>query len=222
MRMLEEQRDRRTLGRLHEVHISGGLLPTISLLVDLVEFLNGAKTTKGKRVASILEQMLELEAMTKPIKGPILADLEWRKTNPKKFKTMWEIEKKAALLNRELAKYRFIPHASVFAGGGGGASEWVTYWRRDLKEAGEPLLRLRPSEALELILRLTQIGYLNRLRRCPRCRKWLYARSRQQTYCSVKCQQQTFTQTEGWKAHRREYMRQYYHKTYARSHRSKA
>ena len=67
------------------------------------------------------------------------------------------------------------------------------------------------SEALEVILRLTQIGYLDRLRHCAYCNTWLYAKFRHQTFCSVTCQQKKYTQTDQWRAHRREYMREYYH-----------
>lgn len=216
-----DKRDQRTLERLQRVNIAGGLPPSATLIDDLIRFLNEAKTAKGKRVAPILEQMLEIEAMTKPIRGGLWIDASWEKTAPKKFKTLWEISKKTALLNKELEQYRFIPRAEVLEGGGGRASQWVTWWRRDSCEAGEPGLRMVASEALELILKLTQIGYLSRLRRCAQCQKWLYARSRQQSFCSVKCQQQKYTHTEEWRAHRRNYMRQYYHKTYGKSHRAK-
>jgi hypothetical protein len=219
--MLDATRDRRTLERLRRVNIAGGLPPSVTLLSDLIRLLNEARTAKGKRVALILERMLELDAMTKPIKGVVWADLSLKKTDPKKFQMLWEVEKKRALLNNELAKYKFTPRAEVFAGGGGsGASEWVTWWRRDSREASEPGLRMIASEALELILKLTHIGYLSRLRRCARCQKWLYAKSRQQSYCSVKCQQKNFTQTEEWKAHRRAYMREYYRRTYGRTRRA--
>lgn len=219
--MLDITRDRRTLERLQRVNIAGGLPPSITLLTDLIRLLNEARTTKGKRVALILEKMLELEAMTRSIKGVVWASASLEKTAPKKYRMLWEIEKKRTLLNNELAKYKFIPRAEVFAGGGGcGASEWGIWWRRDSGEASEPGLRMIASEALELILRLTHIGYLSRLRRCARCQKWLYAKSRQQNYCSVTCQQKNFTQTEEWKAHRRAYMREYYRKTYGRTRRA--
>jgi len=207
--MLEKQE--KTLHRLERVSIAGGLPPSVTLLGDLVKFLNETRTSEGRRIELVLQKMLELDAMTKPIEGIIGADLSLKRTDPEKFELQWEIEKKQALLNKELSRYRFIPRAEVAVGGGGGASEWVAWWRGESRR-WEKHLRMIPSEALELILKLTQIGYLTRLRRCARCHKWLYARFRHQTFCSMKCQQKQYTDTEEFKAKRRVYMRRYYHK----------
>ena len=48
----------------------------------------------------ILEKMLELEEMTKPIKPeePMIAALAWEKNHPEKFQVHWEIEKRRAML----------------------------------------------------------------------------------------------------------------------------
>ncbi|MBZ5722893.1 MAG: hypothetical protein LAO03_21340 [Acidobacteriia bacterium] len=205
---------RRTLARLERASIAGGLIPSVFLLDDLIRFLNGTKTARGKRIVVILEKMLQLEEMTKTIDGPMLAALSLKKVAPDRFRVQWEVEKQTALLNRELRKYRFSPRAAVATGGSGGAVEWVAYWRRDSREKQEERLRMMASEALEVILKLTQIGYLNRLRHCAQCHRWLYAKFRHQTFCSVTCQQKNYTQTDQWKAHRREYMREYYHSTY--------
>jgi hypothetical protein len=185
----------------------------------LVQFLNKAKTDPGKRIVRILEKMLELEQMTKPIKPeePMIAALEWKRTAPKKFKTHWEIEVRTAILERELSKYRFTPHAAVVMGGGGQRpSQWAVWWRSDVKSGREKGLRMNASEALELILKLTQVGDLARLRRCSQCQNWLFARFRHQGFCSTKCQQKNYTQTDTWKAHRRAYMRRYYKENFGR------
>lgn len=155
--------------------------------------------------------MLQIEVMTSTIDGPILADLSLKRTAPDKFRMLWEVEKKTALLNRELAKYQFTPRAGVAIGGGGrGASQWFAWWRRDSREKGEDHLRMMASEALEVILKLTQMGQLNRLRHCAQCKRWLYAKFRHQHFCSVKCQQKNYSDSEEWRAHRRQYMRNRY------------
>jgi hypothetical protein len=192
----------------------------VTLLSDLIKFLNQTKTARGKNIVMILEKMLELEEMTRPIKPEVPmfgVAVEWERTDPKKYKAHWEIAKRRVMLERELSKYRFIPHAEVAMGGGGkGPSEWAVWWRGDLDSRSEKQLRMRPSEALELILKLTQVGDLTRLRRCTECQKWLFARFRHQTFCSTKCQQKNYTQTDTWKAHRRAYMRRYYQRNFTR------
>jgi len=206
-------RDKRRLESLERINIPGGLPPSATLLSDLIEFLNQTKTSRGKKIVTILEKMLELEQMTKPIKPeePMIAAVEWQRTDPAKYQVHWEIEKRRVILGRELSRYRFIPHAEVAMGGGGqGPSQWAVWWQGDLRSKWEKHLRMRANEALEVILKLTQVGDLTRLRRCTNCEKWLFARFRHQTFCSTKCQQKSYTQSETWRAHRRTYMRRYY------------
>jgi hypothetical protein len=204
--------DDKRLERLGRVHIEGGLPPSVTLVSDLIEFLNKAKTRPGKKIVTILEMMLEIEEMTRPIapEEPMIVAVEWERTDPDKYKLHWEIEKRRALLERELSRYRFTPRAEVVMGGGGkGLSVWDASWKGD-DSRREERLRMTTPEALELILKLTQVGDLTRLRRCGQCQKWLFARFRHQTFCSTQCQQRNYTQSDAWKAHRRAYMRRYY------------
>jgi hypothetical protein len=206
--MLKHQR---TSQQLHRESIPGALPPSVSLLDDLIKLLNETRTEEGKSVMRILEQMLDIEALAKPIEGVVLADMELEATDAPKFNLLCKIDEKIARLQRDLAKFKFVPRADVIVGGSGNASEWATWWGRSgNQEKGEPTLRMRPSEAVELILRITQIGSLGRLRRCANCGKWLYAKFRHQTFCSLSCQQKSYTQSEQWKAHRRVYMRNRY------------
>jgi hypothetical protein len=205
-------KEERKSERLARVNIVGGLLPSLTLIPDLIKFLNETRTSRGKRIVAILEKMLELEEMTKPIKPeePMMAAVEWQRTDPPKYKLHWEIEKRRAMLQRELSKYRFTPRAEVAMGGGGkGPSIWAAWWKGDSSKP-ERHLKMDASEALETILRLTQIGDLTRLRRCAQCQKWLFARFTHQTFCSTKCQQKNYTQQPKWKKHRRDYMRNRY------------
>ena len=75
-----------------------------------------------------------------------------------------------------------------------------------------PIVFFSDPEALQVILKLTQIGDLTRLRHCAQCQKWLYARFRHQVFCSTACQQKNYTKCEQFKAHRRRYMRDRYQK----------
>jgi hypothetical protein len=208
----------RRLVRLAQTNIAGGLFHSATLLSGLIKFLNQTETSRGKKIVMILEKMLELEEMTRPIKPeePIGAAVEWKKTDPKKYELHWEIEKRRAMLQRELSKYRFTPRAEVAMGGGGkGPSVWVAWWKGNSGSRWEEHLRMNASEALELILKLTQVAELSRLRRCTQCQKWLFAKFRHQYFCSTKCQQKNYTQSEAWKAHRRAYMRRYYQKNFS-------
>jgi hypothetical protein len=208
--MLERRdKDKRFRKRLEKANIADSLPPSVTLFDDLAKFLNETKASTGKRIVQILEQMLELEAMTRPIDGVVWADLSLKKSDPKKFKLLWDIAKKTAFLERELKKYSFIPRAEVVVGGSGSSSEWAAWWRWSNKKQ-ERHLRMDPGEALQMVLKLTQIGYLSRLRHCTRCTKWLYARFRHQVFCSVKCQQKNYTESEVFKVHRRLYMRRRY------------
>jgi hypothetical protein len=214
--MLDRRQHERTLARLAKVSISGALPPSVSLIEDLVKFLNEARRPQGKRIVLIVEQMLEIDAMTRSMEGIVWPELSLKKSNPEKFKRQWEVEMKTALLRKELSRYRFIPCAEVGVGGNGGASEWFAWWRGESHQRQEKHLRMIASEALELVLKLTQIGQLTRLRHCVHCQKWLYAKFRHQTFCSMKCQQKHYTQTDEWRAKRRQYMRKYYRANFGR------
>jgi ribosomal protein S27AE len=69
------------------------------------------------------------------------------------------------------------------------------------------------GEALLTTLRLDEMGVIDRVRKCPRCGKWFFARFRHQRFCQLKCQQKHFRESEAWKEHRRRWMRDYYRKT---------
>lgn len=210
-------KNKRQLDRLGKVSIESGLLPSTDRLRDLIRFLNQAKTSRGKRVIRILEMMLEIEQMTGPISPTeLIGTAQSQKISPKKHKLHGEIERRRVLLQKELSRYRFTPHAEVFVGGGGsGPSIWAVLWKAE--DSGyEERLRLTAPDALEVILKLTQLGDLRRLRRCSQCHAWLFARFRHQAFCSTKCQQKNYTQGDAFKVRRRAYMRGYYEKNFSR------
>ena len=110
--------DERRLKRLAQTNIAGGLLPSVSLLSDLIKYLNETRTAPGREIVEILEKMLELEEMTKPIKPeePMIAAVEWERTDPKKYQVHWEIVKRTAILEKQLSNYQF--HSSCRSGDG--------------------------------------------------------------------------------------------------------
>jgi hypothetical protein len=207
------ERDEATRKRLEKARITDSVPPSATLFSDLPKFLNDTRTAIGRRIVRILELMLELERMTSPLDGVVWPNMSLKRTDPVRFKLLCEIADKNALLLKELSKFKFTPRADVCVGGSGGPTEWAAWWRWSNKII-EKHLRMDAGEALQIILKLTQIGCLTRLRRCAHCHRWLYARFRHQMFCSGRCQQKNYTKSEQFKAHRRRYMRDYYRKTY--------
>jgi hypothetical protein len=197
--------------RLERAQISDSVIPSLTSFNDLSRFLNGTRTPGGKRIVQILERMLELERLASPLDGIVWPAMSLERTNPEKFKLLSEMQDKNYALSKDLAKFKFVPNADVVVGGGGGPSEWSALWRWSNKKSEEHL-RFDAGEALQMILKLTQIGYLTRLRHCAFCQQWLYARFRHQVFCSTECQQNHYTKSEQFKAHRRRYMRDRYQK----------
>jgi hypothetical protein len=203
--MLNDEAARR---RLEKAQIADSLIPSMSVFRDLPRFLNGTKTSTGKRIVQILERMLELEKLASPLDGLLWPAMSLKRTDPERFRVLAEIQEKNAFLSRELSKFKFRPSADLAAGGNGGPSEWYALWR--WSGNFEKHLRMDAGQALQMILKLTQIGYLTRLRRCAQCRKWIYAGFRHQIFCSATCQQKKYTKSEQFKAHRRRYMQERY------------
>ena len=67
----------------------------------------------------------------------------------------------------------------------------------------------RAATMVDLIVRLAQAGYVLRVRRCKECEKWFFARFNHQLFCSQKCRQKDFRQSEKGKQRRADYMRNY-------------
>ena len=65
------------------------------------------------------------------------------------------------------------------------------------------------SDAVLQIVLLGREGLLWRVRQCPACQRWFYARFRHQNYCTMRCQQGHYKRSPEWREHRRKYMRKY-------------
>ncbi len=239
--MLERFRHRE-LGYFHKLDLTKGNIGTTLVsdaeLAGLIRYLNEAEAQReGKRILRILEEMLELEKIEEPVWGETKEEMDFstgpkaqpmivirrgrsvphpllRKVAPDKYRRQLDIEERKFLLNRELARHRFLPYAWPLQRG-----QWIVMWRIQSRAPKRPkvhggVVQLDDGRALQMILDFARAGYLNRLRRCSNCRRWLYAKFRHQHFCSSQCQQKHYTQSEEWKAHRREYMRRYYQATF--------
>jgi hypothetical protein len=160
----------------------------LELLSQLVSYLNSAKAPKDKKIVRVLEQLLALEEIrADKMDGPLNE------------------------LNRDLSRYLFRPLVSPTYDANWHPTRWLLTWY-----SGRPGRKpIGKSWPLDRIFDLARAGQLSRLRRCSRCRNWLYAKFRHQSFCSLKCQQKHYTETEAFKAHRRQYMRDRYQQLFA-------
>jgi len=220
------------LGAFHKLDLSGGSIAGThvpdKMLDELINFLNGPeKSTRSNKTLEILEEMLQLDRITPPVwneqidgsmvvmkKGTAWPNPTLKRHAPAKYALQVEINQRQDSINRQLARYRFLPHASPHWVGG----RWLVTWkivspRDSRKRNGVHQEVLSEGVALHLILDFARAGYLNRFRRCSRCGKWLYAKFRHQAFCSTECQQKHYSKSEDWRRKRREYMRQYRQRT---------
>lgn len=226
-----------TLGEFHRVDLSKGSIATTlvsdAALAGLVGYLNeGEAQGKSKKIIRILEEMLELEKLKEPVWGETKEERDFssgqgarpmfvtrrgesipnpllRKLGPEKYRRQLEIEERKSLLNRELARYRFLPYAWPLQGG-----QWVVVWQiqpraPQKRKVHRGIMQLDDASSLQMILDLARARYLNRLRKCSHCHKWLYAKYRHQRFCSTGCQQKYYRDSEEQRKYRREYMRKY-------------
>ena len=66
---------------------------------------------------------------------------------------------------------------------------------------------MNASKAIRCLVRLAEQGFMDRMRTCLNCKKWLYARYRHQRFCSAKCQESHYKNSDSWRAYRRVWMR---------------
>jgi hypothetical protein len=159
------------------------------LLSELVRYLNNARAVRDKNIVGILERLLDLE-----------------KVGPDK------IDGPLSELNRDLRRYQFRPWIVPHYDENWHTARWGLNWYSG-RPGRDPM---HTREALDMIFDLARAGHLSRLRRCAQCRNWLYARFRHQIFCSTKCQQKDYRETEAFKAHRRQYMRRRYYEQFPR------
>jgi hypothetical protein len=65
--------------------------------------------------------------------------------------------------------------------------------------------------AVRAVMKLTELGALQKLRKCKECGNWLYARFEHQQFCAKRCQIKHNASSEQWKEYKRNKAREYYH-----------
>ena len=156
----------------------------------LTEILNrNQRKEKGRRLVRILELIAELLRLNKRLQATprsrssplIIATVRLHMAVYKEFKNL--------RLHSRITPMMSSPGHISF--------HWAPCRQTDFDEG-----RL-------LITHLAEQGLLDRVRQCGKCRTWFYARFRHQQFCSTKCQTSHYKGSEEWKAHRREWMRNY-------------
>jgi hypothetical protein len=216
------------LGLFHKLDLSAGGINIHSVsdaeLAGLANYLdNAARRQDSRRILDLLQEMLDLNKITAPvwgerIDGPVMVMRKgrgvinplFRKIAPEKYQLQLEIDKRQSVITNELARYQFRP--AVYPQWNNG--RWTVTWLIQSKTQRAPKLRrgvmqIDDGAALQLILDFARAGNLDRLRRCLRCNKWLYAKFRHQNFCSASCQQKHYAHSKEWRVKRRDYMRNY-------------
>lgn len=193
-------------------------------ITQMIDFLNDRADRpieERDRLIWILNEMKELTTLpiiTEKINGPIriggILNPELASVAPEKYERTAELLNRAERLNEVLVQYRFTPVIQSF-----GPAPFTIGWHRDWRgeiEYGKPPYKHLAGQHLELILNIARAGELGRIRHCDQCQKWHYAMRSTQKFCSMKCQQKRYTQTEEFKAQRRAYMKERYRTNYAK------
>jgi hypothetical protein len=68
-------------------------------------------------------------------------------------------------------------------------------------------------KTVDLWLELAHEGFLEKLKKCPVCKKWFFAKFLHNEFDTKKCRELAKTQNPKWRAARRRYERDYYDKT---------
>ena len=181
---------------------------------SVVEWLNRTQCQAAKK------RVLHLIQLFRDVDRAMVADLprvglvSRGKTRPTKeqssnLKTLVLLRRK---LNTLLQAFRVWAQPYRTSSG-----RWTLSWKHSAKAGGVPVIAspegdswlVREGDVVLALLRLSEEGFLDRVRKCQFCSKWLFARFSHQQYCSSQCQLKSYKSSESWKKHRREWTRDY-------------
>ena len=166
-----------------------------SKLSTLLELLNGANLTgQESRARGRLLGLLNQLSQTQQI-----CNLDARRST-NGFVPNKNRDSALAELNKRVSRYRISPVCTF--------SERYGLIVR-YRITGTSLTRLFEAQAASFVISLAVAGKTEKLRACD-CGKWFVGRTHTQLFCSAKCRVRHFKSSEKWKAHHRDYMRDYY------------
>lgn len=76
-------------------------------------------------------------------------------------------------------------------------------------EARPPAVSPSEEMAAMHMVKLSELGLLDRIQPCGWCTSWFFAKFRHQKFCKQACQQKAYSVGPEWRKQRREYMRKY-------------
>lgn len=151
------------------------LLPDGALVA---RFLNEADPTARAPVLQVFELCRALDELRKALETPVARPAGH--TN----RTARRLQETRESLDEVLGSFQFRPVLI------GASTEFSVLWTG----IGEPAAKpggIAPAAVVKVILELTEMRMLDRIRRCT-CASWFFARSNKKTSCSSGCRFQKF------------------------------
>lgn len=183
--------------------------------VLLIEWLNAAVGTKSyQRVSDLIRNILSADtAVDVALRDNVFVHVGKRGDSipAEKSRRRREVHKLLRLVSRAFTDYVFHPRLTCVLFG---KQRW---WFDLFGEAVPGDYRLTRSDGRRVyeadavfgIFRLASYRFLDRIRQCLTCQKWLYAHPSHKKFCNLSCQLKYFASTPRQKEKRAEYMRRY-------------
>jgi hypothetical protein len=183
--------------------------------IVLIEWLNAAAGTKSyERVNELIYNIRSADtAVDVAIRGSVFFHVGFPGEGipPEKERRRREYYKVLRLVEKTFKEYVFHPRLSCIR------SDKRRWWFDLVGEpvAGDYKLRrasgrhVNEADAVFGVFRLASWGYLDRVRQCLTCKKWLYAQPSHKKFCTTNCQLKSFALTPMQKEKRAAYMRDY-------------
>jgi hypothetical protein len=168
--------------------------PGQGVALSLVAWLNAGQRTE--EVLGLLESAQRIQSRVDASGNRLI------------HKVQLSRDKNLQSLNDSLLSFTFRPQLSVEA-----HKTFTVSWVPSEASRRRGKLYADPGESNNAmrVIRLLEQGLIQIIRRCT-CEKWFVAKMAKQTFCSMSCRQAAYRSTEGYRAKRREYMRDYYRK----------
>lgn len=183
--------------------------------IVLIEWLNAAVGTKSyERVSELIHNIRSADtAVDAATRDSVFIHVGRREEGipPEKARRRREVHRLLLPISRTFTGYVFHPRLNCVLGD-------KRRWWFDL--VGEPVpgdykltrsdgRRVFEADAVFGVLRLASYRFLDRVRECLTCQKWLYAHPSHKKFCDAACQLKYFASTPRQKEKRAEYMRRY-------------
>jgi hypothetical protein len=182
--------------------------------IVLIEWLNAAVGTKSyERVSKLIRNIRAADAAVDSAfrDGVFVHSGRGGDVPVEKRRRLREVDELLLPVNRAFVEYIFHPRLTCILFD-------KRHWRFDL--SGESVRsdykftrpngrRVYEADAVFGVLRLASYGFLDRIRECLTCQRWLYAHPSHKKFCNSACQLKYFASNPSQKEKRAVYMRRY-------------